>query len=139
MSIFKDERFEKNEIVKILNGTAKNGRNGGIEIHVGGFSKIDLAPEDVDYKKYPKIKEQFVKIQDINENLGVEKIILLDLYKVGQKLGGIPQLYQEIRDIPCIIMQQKRSYMSSFSAAFFETINMKDILNSTDYHYIFHI
>ena len=70
VSIFKDERFEKNEIVKILNGTAKNGRNGGIEIHVGGFSKIDLAPEDVDYKKYPKIKEQFVKIQDINENLG---------------------------------------------------------------------
>lgn len=70
VSIFKDERFEKNEIVKILNGTAKNGRNGGIEIHVGGFSKIDLAPEDVDYKKYPKIKEQFVKIQDINESLG---------------------------------------------------------------------
>jgi len=70
VSIFKDERFEKNEIVKILNGTAKNGRNGGIEIHVGGFSKIDLAPEDVDYKKYPKIKEQFAKIQDINENLG---------------------------------------------------------------------
>ena len=70
VSIFKDERFEKNEIVKILNGTARNGRNGGIEIHVGGFSKIDLAPEDVDYKKYPKIKEQFVKIQDINENLG---------------------------------------------------------------------
>ncbi len=69
-SIFKDERFERNEIVKILNGTARNGRNGGIEIHVGGFSKIDLAPEDVDYKKYPKIKEQFVKIQDINENLG---------------------------------------------------------------------
>ncbi len=70
VGIFKDERFEKNEIVKILNGTAKNGRNGGIEIHVGGFSKINLAPEDVDYKKYPKIKEQFVKIQDINENLG---------------------------------------------------------------------
>jgi len=70
VSIFKDERFERNEIVKILNGTVKNGRNGGIEIHVGGFSKIDLAPEDVDYKKYPKIKEQFAKIQDINENLG---------------------------------------------------------------------
>ena len=32
------------------------------------------------------------------EDLGVEKIILLDLYKVGQKLGGIPQLYQQIRD-----------------------------------------
>ncbi len=70
VSIFKDERFGKNEIVKILNGTAKNGRYGGIEIHVGGFSKIHLAPEDVDYKKFPKIKEEFVKIQNINENSG---------------------------------------------------------------------
>ena len=70
VSIFKDERFEKNEIVKILNGNAKKGRFDGIEIHVGGFSKIDLAPEDVDYKKYPKIIEEFIKIQEINEKLG---------------------------------------------------------------------
>lgn len=70
MSIFKDERFERNEIVKILNGTAKNGRYGEVEIHVGGYSKINLAPEDVDYKKFPKIKDQLVKIQDINEDLG---------------------------------------------------------------------
>jgi replication factor A1 len=70
VSIFKDERFEKNEIVKISNANAKKGRDSGIEIHVGGFSKINLGPEDVDYKKYPKIKEQFAKIQDINENLG---------------------------------------------------------------------
>jgi len=70
VSIFKDERFEKNEIVKILNGNAKKGRFDGIEIHVGGFSKIDLAPEDVDYKKYPKIIEEFTKIQEINEKLG---------------------------------------------------------------------
>ena len=70
VSILKDERFERNGIVKILNGTAKNGRSGGIEIHVGGFSKIDLAPEDVDYKKYPKIIEKFEKIQEINENSG---------------------------------------------------------------------
>ena len=69
-NVFKDERFEKNEIVKILNGNAKQGRYGGIEIHIGRFSKIILAPEDVDYKKYPKIKEEFAKIQDINENLG---------------------------------------------------------------------
>ncbi len=70
VNVFKDERFEKNEIVKILNGSAKQGRQGGIEVHIGGYSKIILAPEDVDYKKYPKIKEEFVKIQDINENLG---------------------------------------------------------------------
>ena len=70
VSIFKDERFERNEIIKISNATAKKGRSDGIEIHVGGFSKINLAPEDVDYKKFPKIKEEFRKIEDINENLG---------------------------------------------------------------------
>ena len=70
VSIFKDERFERNEIVKILNGSAKSGRSGGVEIHVGGYSKINLAPEDVDYKKYPKIKDKSVKIQEINEDLG---------------------------------------------------------------------
>jgi phosphoribosylformimino-5-aminoimidazole carboxamide ribotide isomerase len=32
------------------------------------------------------------------EELGVKKIILLDLYKVGQKIGGIPPLYLEIRN-----------------------------------------
>ncbi len=32
------------------------------------------------------------------EELGVKKIILLDLYKVGQKIGGIPPLYLEIRE-----------------------------------------
>ncbi len=31
------------------------------------------------------------------EELGVKKIILLDLYNVGQKIGGIPPLYLEIR------------------------------------------
>lgn len=70
VTIFKDERFVKNEIVKILNGTAKSGRSGGVEIHIGGYSKINLAPEDVDYKKYPKIKDKSVKIQEINEDLG---------------------------------------------------------------------
>ncbi|TFF87555.1 MAG: hypothetical protein EU550_03040 [Promethearchaeota archaeon] len=30
--------------------------------------------------------------------LGVENIILLDLYRVGQKIGGIPSLYLEIKE-----------------------------------------
>ncbi|MFX0076159.1 MAG: DUF2240 family protein [Candidatus Hermodarchaeota archaeon] len=74
VSIFNDERFEQNEIVKILNATARNGRNGGIEVHVGRFSKVMLSPEDVDYKKYPKVKSKLVKIEDINENLGSTSI-----------------------------------------------------------------
>lgn len=30
------------------------------------------------------------------ESLGIKKIILLDLFRVGQKIGGIPQLYLDI-------------------------------------------
>ncbi|MFX0060477.1 MAG: HisA/HisF-related TIM barrel protein, partial [Candidatus Heimdallarchaeota archaeon] len=30
------------------------------------------------------------------ESLGIRTIILLDLYRVGQKIGGIPQLYLDI-------------------------------------------
>ncbi|MFX1600582.1 MAG: HisA/HisF-related TIM barrel protein [Promethearchaeota archaeon] len=30
------------------------------------------------------------------ESLGIENIILLDLYRVGQKIGGIPRLYLDI-------------------------------------------
>ena len=33
------------------------------------------------------------------EDLGVVKIILLDLFKVGQKIGGIPALYSKIREV----------------------------------------
>ena len=33
------------------------------------------------------------------EDLGVVNIILLDLFKVGQKMGGIPSLYLKIKDV----------------------------------------
>ncbi|HUW91186.1 MAG TPA: HisA/HisF-related TIM barrel protein [Candidatus Nanopelagicaceae bacterium] len=33
------------------------------------------------------------------EDLGVNNIILLDLFKVGQKMGGIPALYLKIREV----------------------------------------
>ena len=33
------------------------------------------------------------------KNLGVRELILLDLFRVGQKLGGIPPLYLKIRNI----------------------------------------
>ena len=36
------------------------------------------------------------KVIKFIEELGVKELILLDLYRVGQKLGGIPQLYLDI-------------------------------------------
>jgi replication factor A1 len=69
VKIFNESNFEKNELVKIINGNAKKGRFGDIEIHVGRYGKIILSPEDVDYKKYPKITFKSININDINLNL----------------------------------------------------------------------
>ncbi|MFW9938558.1 MAG: DUF2240 family protein [Candidatus Thorarchaeota archaeon] len=66
VNIFKDENFEKNELVKILNGYVKQGKYGGLEIHIGRLGKIILSPEDVDYNKYPKIINEFTQIKDIS-------------------------------------------------------------------------
>jgi len=47
-----------------------------------------------------EIKNQdILKIVGKIEDLGVVKIILLDLLKVGQKIGGIPPLYSKIKGV----------------------------------------
>jgi len=68
VNIFNDQNFKENELVKILNGYTKEGKYG-LEIHIGRMGKIVLSPDDVDYKKYPKIKEEFIKINKINIKL----------------------------------------------------------------------
>ncbi len=69
VNIFNEDHFENNELVKIVNGNAKTGKFGSIEIHVGNFGKVIVSPDDVDYKKYPKIKYQLTNISNINLNL----------------------------------------------------------------------
>ena len=69
INIFKDNNFNMNELVKILNGYAKKGRNGEPEIHVGRMGKVILSPDDADYKNYPKIKSELVSINNINSNM----------------------------------------------------------------------
>ena len=55
--------------VKILNGTVRKGKFEDKEIHIGRFGKVILSPDDVDYKKYPKIKFELINIKDVNLNL----------------------------------------------------------------------
>ncbi len=69
VKVFNESNFEKNELVKIVNGNAKKGKFGDIEIHVGSYGKVILSPEDVDYNKYPKITFKSINIKDINLNL----------------------------------------------------------------------
>jgi len=66
VNILNDNDFKVNELVKIVNGYAKSGRYGGVEIHVGRNGKVIPSPEDIDYKKYPKIKSEVIKIGEVN-------------------------------------------------------------------------
>ncbi|MFX0076160.1 MAG: HisA/HisF-related TIM barrel protein [Candidatus Hermodarchaeota archaeon] len=57
---------------------------------------IDMYKETIQTSvKELKNQDTFNIIKNL-EDLGVRIIILLDLYKVGQKLGGIPPLYLEL-------------------------------------------
>ncbi len=69
VKVFNESNFEKNELVKIVNGNAKKGKFGDIEIHVGSYGKVILSPEDVDYNKYPKITFKSINIKEINLSL----------------------------------------------------------------------
>ena len=69
VNTFTEPNFEKNELIKIVNGNAKKGKYGNMEIHVGSYGKVILSPEDIDYKKYPKITFKSINISDINLNL----------------------------------------------------------------------
>ncbi|TFF90737.1 MAG: DUF2240 family protein [Promethearchaeota archaeon] len=67
-NIVNDPAFEKNELVKILNAYAKKDKNGNTEIHLGRLGRVIIGPEDVDYKKYPKIKQAFTSIKNVSLN-----------------------------------------------------------------------
>lgn len=67
--IIENDYFQKNELVKIINANVKIGRYKEKEVHIGRNGRIILSPDDVDYKKYPEIKEQVISIKDINLNL----------------------------------------------------------------------
>jgi len=69
INVFNEDNFQQNEMVKIVNGIARKGKFEDKEIHVGRFGKVILSPDDVDYKKYPKIKYELININDVNLNL----------------------------------------------------------------------
>lgn len=67
--IMENDYFQKNELVKLINTYVKLGINNEKEVHLGRNSKIILAPEDVNPKRYPKIKDEITPIKDIALNM----------------------------------------------------------------------
>jgi replication factor A1 len=64
--ILKDTNFDINELIKVINGYAREGRYNNLEIHLGRLGKIILSPEDVDYSKYPKIEYKAMEISNVD-------------------------------------------------------------------------
>ncbi|MCP4764414.1 MAG: hypothetical protein GY870_21750, partial [archaeon] len=71
-------------------------------IEIFGQNKIIVSIDMYQEKIISNIKElnstTCMQVVKTIEDLGVPEIILLDLFRVGQKLGGIPPLYQQIRE-----------------------------------------
>ena len=68
VNMLAQDNFVVNELVKIFNGYAKEGKYG-TEIHLGRIGKIQLSPEDADYTKYPKSKHEDIEIKDVSLSL----------------------------------------------------------------------
>lgn len=65
--ITKDHNFKLNEIVRIVNGFVKPGKEGGLEIHIGQKSRIQLQPDEIDRTLIPKINQNSARITQIDQ------------------------------------------------------------------------
>jgi phosphoribosylformimino-5-aminoimidazole carboxamide ribotide isomerase len=59
---------------------------------------IDMYKERVLTEAKELVNKSPLEIIKMLETLGIKELILLDLFRVGQKIGGIPRLYLEVRD-----------------------------------------
>jgi replication factor A1 len=69
--ILNDTGFARNEIVRIVNGLVKLGKNGIIEVHVGNKSRIQTNPDNVDFNLIPAVQANtvvYTPVKDISLN-----------------------------------------------------------------------
>ena len=72
-----DTGFTKNEIIRVVNGNVKVGKTGGLELHVGNKSRIQIHPDDIDRAIFENKKpdqKSFTPINAINLNQQVLNI-----------------------------------------------------------------
>ncbi|MHA1986177.1 MAG: HisA/HisF-related TIM barrel protein [Promethearchaeota archaeon] len=97
--------FSKYNIDKLIIGLETVGSLETIKkaFRIMGKSKliisIDMYKEKVISNAIDIKNKSIIEITRQIEEFGIKDIILLDLFRVGQKIGGIPQHYLEIQDI----------------------------------------
>ncbi len=96
-------QFSKFDINKLIIGleTVKNLDVIRKALKIVGRNKLILSIDMYKEKVISSAKEvkdkSPIEIAGIMEEIGVNELILLDLFRVGQKIGGIPQQYLKIR------------------------------------------
>ena len=86
--VFTRNEFNVNELVKILNGYAKEGR-AGTEIHVGKYGSIILSPEGVDLAKHPELKDSKTERKD---SARYKEVIARRILSMGIKGAKVSKL-----------------------------------------------
>jgi replication factor A1 len=83
------------DIVKIENAYTKEGLNGGVEVHLGGRSRIQKTDVKLDLPPLPKVKQGLVKISEITgEMRGFDTVgRILKAYDMRQYSGGRMQSF----------------------------------------------
>jgi replication factor A1 len=77
----KNEYFRVNELVRVLGGYSKAGKNGEIEVHLGRKGKLVLSPKEVSQKTKDKLESVIIdqNIKKVNRMVpekSLEKFIL---------------------------------------------------------------
>ncbi|MHA1931911.1 MAG: HisA/HisF-related TIM barrel protein [Promethearchaeota archaeon] len=96
--------YSKFDISKLIIGleTVKNLEVIREAVNILGKNKLILSIDMYKQKVLSNAKrvedKNPIKIANIMEEIGVNELILLDLFRVGQKIGGIPQQYLKIQD-----------------------------------------
>ena len=95
-------KFDNNKIIIGLE-TVKNLEVIREALSIVGRNKLILSIDMYKEKVISNAKgvkdKSPIEIAKIIEEIGVNELILLDLFRVGQKIGGIPKQYLKIQDI----------------------------------------
>ncbi|MFX1345358.1 MAG: HisA/HisF-related TIM barrel protein [Promethearchaeota archaeon] len=98
------QQFSKYEIKKLIIGLETIQSLGVVEKALDLLSKkdliisIDMYKGEILTKAKGLINKSCLEIIKIIESMGIKELILLDLFRVGQKIGGIPRQYLEIQN-----------------------------------------
>jgi ssDNA-binding replication factor A large subunit len=69
--VLNETGFAKNQVIRIVNALVKESKMGGLELHIGNKSRIQIDPDNLDAKMVPSLKNrkiQFTPLDKISTN-----------------------------------------------------------------------